>query len=338
MTQRDLSRQQVMCHWLAEQLALPTATIEQNLTLIAGDASFRRYFRLLLPQQQYVVMDAPPDKENVRPFVAIARELLAAGLEVPVIYAEQLEQGFLLLSDLGDDLYSRVLNPRSVDTLYQRALEQLVVMQQCPHLDTVMGHYDDQRYSNEMAWFVEWFLEKYLQLDLSPHQKMLQATFRLLINSALAQPQVFTHRDYHSRNLLLLPNQRVGILDFQDAVTGAFTYDAVSLLRDSYIDWPAQKVVKLALYFREIISDNSKTANVSEEQFLKWFDWMGIQRHLKVTYNFARKFCRDQDPSYLEYLPRTLNYVVNISKPYAELKPLRNFIVEVVQPRVEQLQ
>lgn len=327
-----------MHQWLAKQLAVSIATIEQNLTLIAGDASFRRYYRLVLPQQQYVVMDAPPDKENARPFVAIARELLAAGLEVPIVYAEQLEQGFLLLSDLGDDLYSRMLSAQNMEALYQKALEQLVILQQCHHLDNVMGYYDDERYSNEMAWFVEWFLEQYLQLDLTPHQKMLQTTFRLLIDSALAQPQVFTHRDYHARNLLLLPNQKVGILDFQDSVTGAFTYDAVSLLRDSYVDWPVEKVVKLALYFKDIISSNTKTANVSEAQFLQWFDWMGIQRHLKVTYNFARKFCRDHDPSYLKYLPRTLSYVINISKPYAELKPLRNFIIDVVQPKVEQLQ
>lgn len=325
--------------WLAQQLSVSTGEIAQNMTHLAGDASFRSYSRLILKGHNYVVMNAPPETEPSVAFVAIDQALAKLGLHVPHIYASDLKRGFLLLSDLGDELYYKMLTADNADQLYSRALDALVILQTCPPLKNYpLGSYDNAMYTLEMERFVFWFLEQYLGLQLSTEQSaMLQRVFKLLIESALSQPQVFTHRDYHSRNLLWLPDQQVGILDFQDSVWGAVTYDAMSLLRDCYIDWPNDRVVKWALEFKEKAWQQHKLAPVSDEQFMRWFDLMGVQRHLKATYIFARKFCRDHQTEYLADVPRTLNYVTDVCKNHPELTELRKFIIDVVQTKWEQV-
>lgn len=333
------SRLDALNIWTAKQLSLPLTEVAQNMTDLAGDASFRRYYRLKLPNSTYVLMDAPPETESTTPFIAFGQALADIGLSVPEIIAADQKQGFLLLSDLGDDLYFKILTPKNSDELYQQALDALVIMQTCPGVRQLkMGSYDTAMYTLELERVVFWFFEQYLQLTLtSADRKMLNKVFELLINSALAQPQVFTHRDYHSRNLLWLPQKATGIIDFQDSVWGAVTYDAVSLLRDCYISWPQDRVTKWALEFKEKAWAKHQFKPVSDRQFMRWFDLMGVQRHLKATYIFARKFCRDGQTEYLKDVPQTLNYVIEVSKNYSELSELRKFILNTVQPRWEQL-
>lgn len=333
------NRLEALINWVAAVLSKSSDEIVQKISLLAGDASFRRYYRLTLESKTYVVMDAPPEKEPCEPFVAIAKCLEDMGLHVPEIFALDLEQGFLLISDLGDDLYFSSLNSGNADQLYRKALDDLVILQGCKQVKNLtLPSYDCAMYTVELERVVFWFFEQYLSLQLSTEQRaMLNGTFHLLIQEALSQPQVFTHRDYHSRNLLVLADQEVGIIDFQDSVWGAVTYDAVSLLRDCYIDWPKENVIEWALYFKQKTWAAYNFLPVSDEQYLRWFDWMGVQRHLKATYIFARKFCRDGQAEYLTDIPRTLKYIIDVTKDYFELQDLRNFMIEVVQPRLEQI-
>lgn len=334
-----MDRNSTLTIWLAEKLSLAPDTIEQNLTLLAGDASFRRYYRLTLADKTYVVMDAPPDKEPVEPFVVIDKGLAQLGLSVPEIYHSDIEQGFLLLTDFGDEVYFQILKDNNADQLYTAALDELVTLQSCKAIaDFEIPEFDSAMYTLELERFVFWFLERYLGLALTEEQlQMLETSFRFLIHSALEQPQVFVHRDYHSRNLVWTPEQQVGILDFQDAVTGAVTYDAVSLLRDCYIVWPKAKVLQWLLYYKQKVCDYNQWQEISDQQFIRWFDLMGIQRHLKAIYIFARKFCRDHQAEYLPDINHALNYVHDVIKDYPELKALQDFLRDIVQVRWEQV-
>lgn len=299
----------------------------QKIMPLAADASFRRYFRVHSGSKTLMAMDAPPAKENSLPFVNIAKVFNAKNLQVPKVIACDLTQGFLLLSDLGDDLYFRILKEQNAEQLYQNAIKELLIIQTCkqgcgfdfPAFDDLM--------LEELQRFREWYLLKHLKLNLNGNEEtLLLETFQFLIQSALDQPQVCVHRDYHSRNLLQLPENRVGILDFQDAVWGPITYDLVSLLRDCYIAWPSEQVEKWALSYYEQAKTAKLLNAINSQQFLRWFDLMGIQRHLKAIYIFARKFHRDNNPNYLGDIPRTLNYVLSVSEKYPELKNFREFL------------
>jgi N-acetylmuramate 1-kinase len=297
-----------------------------NITPLAGDASFRRYYRIQLMDQSLVAMDSPPDKEDCQPFIDLAHIFAKQGLHVPHIYHIDTAQGFLLLSDLGDELYSRCLASQNADCLYQTAIDQLHIIQTISPQAYAFPSFSAELFREELTRFQEWYLEKHLNLELTlAERNMLSDTFEVLIQNALEQPQVCVHRDYHSRNLLKLLNQNLGILDFQDAVWGPITYDLVSLIRDCYIDWPKHKVMQWATYFYEGIT----TFRIDSEQFLRWFDLMGVQRHLKATYIFARKFRRDDTPTYLSDIPRALNYVCDVAQAYPELHPLREFLMRV---------
>lgn len=316
-------RQLELIRWLQSVAGL------QNVKLKAmqGDASFRRYFRV----QSFVAMDAPPPRENCAPFVAIARALRRLGLQVPEIFHANIEQGFLLLTDFGERTYLKTLNFENADTLYGHALSALRMMQGCQEVPSHhLPLFNADFMWQEWLWHQEWFLQKYLGLDISNEQQALDAGYQLLIASALEQPQVFMHRDYHSANLMVLL-QDVGILDFQDAFIGPMTYDLVSLLRDCYIDWPVQQVERWALAYLASLHEQGEWLQISKDQFLRWFDLMGLQRHLKALMTFARKNVRDAQPAYLKFIPRTLNYVVSVSSRYQELKPLHQFYLKVQQ-------
>jgi hypothetical protein len=296
------------------------------LTPLVNDASFRQYFRVTLNQIPYIVMDAPPQRENCKPFIEISRRLVASGLNAPKVLASELEQGFLWLTDLGSTLYLSELNETQVASLYQDALQALLIMQRDVSSEG-LPHYDHTLLHQEMRLFTDWLLEHHLQLTLTTEeQRQLTECFEKLSESALSQPQVFVHRDYHSRNLMVCLGHNPGILDFQDAVKGAITYDLVSLLRDCYIAWPRPRVEQWAKDYFILANSAGLLSNVTISQFLRWFDWMGIQRHLKASGIFARLYRRDGKNGYLKDIPRTLNYIVEVGADYPEMVFLADFI------------
>lgn len=324
--QRNEERLQELHAWLVKQVAKPL----QRLQCLAGDASFRRYFRVHCDDTSYIAMDAPPDKESCQPFVAIAKTFHKLGLNVPVIYAEDLTQGFLLLSDFGDQHYLQVLFPETCDRLYRAALNDLLLIQSCQSIEGYkLPKFTAQLYHQEMALFRDWYLRKYLGLSLSQaEQNRFQYICDLLSDDALSQPQVCVHRDYHSRNLMVVKGtSQPGILDFQDALWGPITYDLLSLLRDCYIDWPPDQVSAWALQYQQQLLKAGLLEEKDPELFLRWFDWIGLQRNLKCIGIFARLKVRDNKSDYLQYIPRVLNYAQLVCDRYPEfsdLKPLLN--------------
>lgn len=306
--------------WLLKQLPTPL----KQLVPLEADASFRRYYRIFLTDGSTLIgVNAPPATENSLAFVGIAQLFSKTGLCVPNILATDLSKGYLLISDLGNHHYSDHLTLLTADTLYKRALQNLLRLQTIrQNQGWYFPIFDAAMLTEELTRFDEWYLKKHLQLNLSAKEnEILQKTFTLLVNSALEQPQVCVHRDYHSRNLMILPDEdeKVGILDFQDAVWGPITYDAVSLLRDRYFDWPPEKIQQwLTYYYLHAQNAGILSHEIFLEQFTQWFDWMGMQRHIKMVYIFARKWHRDHNKNYLPLIPRSLKFVKEVVKKYSE--------------------
>jgi N-acetylmuramate 1-kinase len=311
--------------------------VHAPLVAITNDASFRRYFRVVVNDISYVVMDAPPSQENCGPFIDIAQRLQASDLNAPKIIASDLEQGFLLLSDLGSQLYLSALNEQKVEDLYGDALNALLIMQTRTESEG-LPLYDRQLLHREMNLFTDWLLDKHLNLPLSETERAnCETVFDLLSHTALSQPQVFVHRDYHSRNLIKAQKNNPGILDFQDAVKGPITYDLVSLLRDCYIAWPRAKVNQWAISHYTQLKQIGILNFVNEGQFLRWFDWMGIQRHLKASGIFARLYHRDGKAGYLKDIPRTVNYIKEVAIDYPELTTLYELVNQRVLPALKKV-
>jgi aminoglycoside/choline kinase family phosphotransferase len=325
VTDASDSRLGLLSRWVTEDLGFAGSRIEPA----SADASFRRYFRVTRGSDSYIVMDAPPEKETLEPFVGVARSLKGMGLNVPVILARDMRQGLLLLSDLGTRQYlDRLAARRDVDRLYGDALGALVRMQTrgeeaaqgLPSYDRVLLH-------REMELMPEWFLGRHLEAPLDPRARaMLDRLFEFLSQSALAQPATFVHRDYHSRNLLVTDEANPGILDFQDAVRGAVTYDAVSLLKDCYIAWPVARVHEWLLEYRHTLIGAGFGLSATKEEFIRWFDLMGLQRHIKVLGIFARLFYRDGKPGYLKDLPRVLAYTREAAALYPETAEFADYL------------
>lgn len=321
------TRRQQLNHWLSEVIG----SKEYNLESASDDASFRRYFRLTHNNETFIVMDAPPAQEDCNPFINVAERLLAAEINVPRIIETDLQQGFLLLSDLGDKQYLDELTEESADRLYKGAMRALFHMQQQAD-KTELPTYDERLLLQEMELFRNWLLEKHIGLELTPEtQGVLDDVFKQLATEALTQPKVFVHRDYHSRNLMTCSSHNSGdffvgpgVLDFQDAVCGPFTYDLVSLLKDCYIKWPRQQIQRWANNFFEMIVGDYPDINI--KQFMRWFDLMGVQRHLKASGIFARLYHRDGKSGYLKDIPRTLSYIVDLHEDYPELQGLIDLI------------
>jgi len=299
----------------------------------SADASFRRYFRVTKGDRSWILMDAPPDKEDSKPFVRIAQLLASVGDNVPMIFEQDLTQGFLLLSDLGDEQYLSHLNNDTVEALYGDALDALFRIQSKAPVHWQgedLPPYDKAMLLREMELFREWYIQTHLHYSLSkPQHEMLDSVFELLAGSALAQPQVFVHRDYHSRNLMLTQQNNPGIIDFQDAVVGAISYDLVSLLRDCYIAWPREQVEKWALQYLHRCMAAGLISSCDDATLLRWFDFMGVQRHLKASGIFARLKHRDGKNGYIKDIPRTLDYIKDVSTRYEELKPLSQLLGEL---------
>lgn len=324
-------REALLRDWLGDACGLQG----YELTLASGDASFRRYFRVSLASgETRIAMDAPPDREDCHPFVDVSRRLEQAGVHVPHIHASDLQQGFLLLEDLGDRLYLGELDPDSVETLYGEAVDSLLHIQAGESRG--LPAYDRALLEREMALFRDWLLGTHLGLQLSDaEEELLSSAFEGLVRNALAQPQVLVHRDYHSRNLLVLDHEGPGVIDFQDAVLGPITYDLVSLLRDCYIAWPEERVdAWMDAYVHKATAAGRMDA-ADAPQVPEWFDLMGAQRHLKAAGIFARLNHRDGKPGYLADIPRTLGYIVSVSQRRPLLAPLGDFIAARVLPRLE---
>jgi aminoglycoside/choline kinase family phosphotransferase len=315
-------------HWVRQRLDWPDAVLEPA----SADASFRRYFRVQEGGASYIVMDAPPDKEDCGPFIHVTELFLTVGLHVPEILAKDLDQGLLLLSDLGSCLYLEALNENSVDRLYGDALGALATLQSCCPLDSGLPAYSQDLLMFEMSLFRDWLIGRHLRLELDARQQdALQHSFEALTRSALQQPSVCVHRDYHSRNLMVSPYHNPGILDYQDAVIGPVTYDLVSLLRDCYIAWPRERVEAWVAGYFELAQQSGilRPGQADEPTFLQWFDWMGVQRHLKAAGIFARLKHRDGKSGYLKDIPRTLGYVSDVCSRYPKLEALGEIVGRV---------
>ncbi len=294
---------------------------DYRLSPASEDASFRSYLRLESDVESLIIMDAPPDREPCEQFITVARKLRKAGLSAPEIIAQNPAEGFLVLTDFGSRDYLSQLSLATEASLYGDALKAILMMQ--TRIDAAdLPLYDAVLLNREMELFHDWFLEKLLGISLDQEQQATwQSAKQALIENALAQPQVFVHRDYHSRNLMKRESNNPGILDFQDAVNGPITYDLVSLLRDCYIDWPQERVEQLALDYYEMVRAGDLT-DVDAAQFIRWFDLMGIQRHLKVIGIFSRLQIRDHKSGYLKDIPRTLAYVRQVSANDASMAGL----------------
>jgi hypothetical protein len=325
------SRLADLTRWVFEDLGFAGGRIAPA----SADASFRRYFRVTRGAESCIVMDAPPDKENLGAFLSVGRRLLEIGLNVPVTLAKDVPRGFLLLSDLGNRQYLDELE--SVDAaarLYADALDALCTL----HMADRSASRDLPSYSHallmrEMELMPEWFLRGHLGLGITAAERgMLDRLFEVLAQAALSQPAVFVHRDYHSRNLLVCPDDNPGILDFQDAVRGPVTYDLVSLLKDCYVEWPRALVREWALRYRERLLGEGFELGASENEFIRWFDLMGLQRHIKVLGIFSRLYYRDGKPQYLEDLPRVLRYTRDAAADYPECAEFAGFISRRIDP------
>ena len=301
---------------------------DYELTPASEDASFRRYFRLRQGGQSWIVMDAPPQKESCEAFVKVARKLSAARLNAPDINHENHADGFLLMTDFGDECYLQRLAQDSVDKLYGDAMAAILTMQ--TSIDTAdLPNYDETLLRAEMELFKEWFLENLLQIEMTPGQLgRWHLTTDTLVQNALEQPQVFVHRDYHSRNLMCLDSDNPGILDFQDAVNGPVTYDLVSLLRDCYIDWPESRVDQWLMDFLELASPGH-LRGIDASRFMRWFNLMGAQRHLKAIGIFSRLKLRDGKEGFIKDIPRTLNYLKAIATREKSMVGLYQMINEL---------
>lgn len=304
--------------WTREALGDPALRLESA----SSDASFRSYWRTVGHLPAWIVMDAPPDKEDVRPWLDVARRLRGAGIAAPDVRAENLEEGFLLISDLGRALYLPALHAGSVDALYGEAMDTLLAL--ATRVDAGgLPPYDEARLVAEMELLPTWFVQRHLGVVPECEDwDVVESAFRALVTSATHQPQVFVHRDFHSRNLLLpVDGAGPGVIDFQDAVRGPVTYDLVSLLRDCYITWPDAQVYGWVEAFRTRLEATGVRCG-SPEAFRRAFDLMGLQRHLKVLGIFCRLWYRDGKAGYLGDLPRVWAYVRDVGRRHPETVPL----------------
>jgi len=321
-------RLQMIHDWLDTDLDM----IIDDLQPASEDASFRKYYRISSAGISYIVMDAPPDKENCSPFLDVSERLRCCDVNVPEIFAQDLNKGLLLISDLGNELYLDKLNKNNADELYRDAFSALLKIQLQASVDN-LPDYTHTLLLQEMHLFRDWLLDKHLGFQDEDRLSLLDEIFAILVESAMMQTKVFVHRDFHSRNLML-NNNNPGIIDYQDAVLGPLTYDLVSLLKDCYVKWPQLKVQQWCKeYYRELSAVFDVQLN--EEEFIRCFDLMGVQRHLKASGIFARLNHRDHKPAYMNDIPRTLSYIVELEDLYPELGGLIDLLQNHVLPSLK---
>lgn len=347
-------RQQQLTSWTNKELDRLAEDKQDFVQLqsVSGDASFRRYFRAQLADQSFIAVDAPPANEDSETFVRIAKLFRDAGVSTPWVFAADYEQGFMLLQDFGDELYLPYLldfqkrdSVLEADELYGDAIVSLVKIQK--NVDSNrLAPFDRKKLRTEMELFERWFCEEFLQLKLSnADREIIAVTFSFLEDSVLAQPRVAVHRDYHSRNLLRLDTEVFGadsgpgIIDFQDAVSGAYTYDLVSLLRDCYIRWSPDLVEKWALQYLKAAQAEGIVAEISSSEFMRDLDLVGLQRHLKVMGIFARLCIRDNKPQFLADIPLVIQYFLEVARVHEEMAPflywLENTVLTVAKTKLK---
>lgn len=314
-----MDRRQLVEHWVKRQFPQQSFTMQPA----SADASFRRYFRVFVEDRTFIVMDAPPQHEDCGPFLKIAGILAEAGVHVPRILAFNAEQGFMLLSDLGSKTFLQALTdqPEMAQALYSDAMDALIKLQLSQQTKS-LPPYDQALLSRELDLFPEWYIAKHAQKRLSERQhKILDDVFEHILRNNLAQPRVLVHRDYHSRNLMVTsPNP--GIIDFQDAVYGPITYDLVSLFKDAYIRWDEERILDWVIRYWEKARAAGLPVGADFASFYQDFEWMGVQRHLKVLGIFARLHYRDGKSSYLDDMPVVMDYLRKACERYRELNPL----------------
>jgi aminoglycoside/choline kinase family phosphotransferase len=327
--------------WLTRDLGWRVGSIK----VASADASFRRYFRISrgdvdpagwAPRADtLIVMDAPPGKEDIGPYLKVTSLLEQAGAHVPHVHASDTQRGFIVMEDLGDTQYLSVLRAgRGVDKLYGDALTTLANIQvRGARAATQLAPYDRKELERELNLMPEWFLGKHLGLELTPEERALvTVTNEVLINEALIQPQVFVHKDFHSRNLMVLEKGGPGVIDFQDALRGPIGYDLVSLLKDCYISWSRERVERWVKGYRRVLGTLGANVGDSEYQFLRWFDLIGVQRHVKVLGIFCRLWYRDGKSGYLGDLPMVFDYVRDACRRYPELVEFERWLATRIAP------
>lgn len=323
-------REQIIHTWITSVLD----SDQFEINFLPGDASFRRYARIKLNNKTFMLMDAPPEKEDCVPFVTIDQFFDTHGVRVPHIVAKNLQQGFLLLEDFGDVLLSTLLNDDTVDAYYAQSFKQLIKLQAIDGVKQ-FPEYSYEKLLSEMQLLTDWMLPSLHIEPSKEEQALIKRTFAILANAALAQPQVIVHRDFHSRNLMKIEGEtELGVIDFQDAVIGADTYDLISITRDAYVQWNADQVYAWFKVFYDLLPEIAKQDR-DFEQFKRDADLMAIQRHIKILGIFVRLFERDGKTGYLKDLPRVMWYLLEESKPYAELQPFMQFIHAKVMPKFE---
>jgi aminoglycoside/choline kinase family phosphotransferase len=326
----NTQREQLIQTWITSVLG----SDQFETHFLAGDASFRRYARIKLNNKTFMLMDAPPEKEDCVPFVTIDQFFDTHGVRVPHIVAKDLQQGFLLLEDFGDVLLSTLLNDDTVDVYYAQSFKQLIELQAIDGMKQ-FPEYSYEKLLSEMQLLTDWMLPSLHIEPSKEEQALIKRTFAILANAALAQPQVIVHRDFHSRNLMKIEGEtELGVIDFQDAVIGADTYDLISITRDAYVQWNADQVYAWFKVFYDLLPETAKQDR-DFEQFKRDADLMAIQRHIKILGIFVRLFERDGKTGYLKDLPRVMWYLLEESKPYAELQPFMQFIHAKVMPKFE---
>ncbi len=325
--------------WLTRHLSPQYPDPAFSLDPASADASFRRYFRAgLLDGDTRIVMDAPPEHEDCRPFLKVAALFRDAGTHAPEVFAEDLEQGFLLLSDLGSTTYLDALNADTAQHLYRDANAALIAIQ-CASRPGILPDYDEALLARELELFPEWYVAKHLSVALDDQQNAaMRDVFTRILANNLAQPKVFVHRDYHSRNLMVVDGTfpaNPGILDFQDAVYGPITYDAVSLYRDAYIDWEESTELDFVIRYWEAARQAGLPVHADFHDFYRDYEWMGAQRQLKVLGIFARLYHRDGKDGYLKDMPRVMAYPRRTCERYLELRPLARLLNQLENKAVE---
>lgn len=321
-----MERIRLLENWVKEQFPEKPFTLQPA----SADASFRRYFRVFFKDQTLIAMDAPPQQEDCTPFIQVAKILAATGVHVPKIVAKNLDQGFLLLSDLGDTTFLQALNNQmdSADQLYGDAIDALIKLQLSQQVEGLPG-YDEALLLKELNLFPDWYVAKHLRVTITEKQQaVLQSIFTRIIQNNIAQPRVLVHRDFHSRNLMVTsPNP--GIIDFQDAVVGPITYDLVSLFKDAYIRWDEERILDWMIRYWEKARKAGLPVSTDFAEFYRDFEWMGVQRHIKILGVFSRLYYRDGKENYLNDLPLVMEYLRKTCKRYRELHLLLNLLDEL---------
>ena len=338
MIRQSMADSEPFKQWL--RTYLPARLLGESVELqpVSGDAGFREYFRVNCTPSMLLAY-APPETENNTGFVTIGRALARAGVHTPRVYAVDFQRGYFIQEDLGQELYLGALNNQTLGPLYDCAEASLLKIQQVPAQQDIFPLYSAERLREELELFPQWFVTELLGHELSSEeQKMLDQLFDQLVDSALEQPQVVVHRDFHSRNLLVLPEQDVGVIDFQDAVVGPCTYDLVSLLRDCYVRWPEALVnARVSGFLHKAKAAGLIRDDLEQSTYLGWFDLMGLQRHIKVLGIFARLYLRDAKPAYLRDLPLVIRYTLEVAPSYPQSRDFCQWFLETLEaPLLEQ--